>query len=123
MYCRFGTIGLLFIPALAWVGFNIFSPALNQLARQDEIKEAAVGSVARVSRKKRGVAGAVGLGAALSLFAAQQADAATEVAQLAASDNRYVQRLAAPAAFKVNVTAAFPFESLNVGQPTPFVLG
>ena len=39
-------------------------------------------------KKRRGVAGAVGLGAALSLAAAQQADAATELAQLAASDNR-----------------------------------
>ena len=64
----------------------MFQPALNQLARQNEIKEDAAGSS---GRKKRGVAGAVGLGAALSLFAAQQADAATELAQLAASDNRW----------------------------------
>eukprot|EP00878_Enallax_costatus_P047074 GHUV01057454.1.p1 GENE.GHUV01057454.1~~GHUV01057454.1.p1 ORF type:complete len:148 (-),score=56.42 GHUV01057454.1:55-498(-) len=85
---RFGTISLLFVPALAWVAFNMFQPALNQLDRQSEIKVEAVGAVARVSRKKRGVAGAIGLGAALSMFAAQQADAATEVAQLAASDNR-----------------------------------
>jgi len=40
--------------------------------------------------KRRGLAGAVGLGAALSLAAAQQADAATELAQVAASDSRCV---------------------------------
>jgi photosystem II PsbY protein len=85
---RLSTISLLFVPALAWVGFNMVQPALNQLARQSEIKEEAVGAVSRVARKKRGVAGAVGLGAALSMFAAQQADAATEIAQLAAGDNR-----------------------------------
>lgn len=85
---RFNTILLLFLPALGWVAFNIFQPALNQLARQSEIKDDAAGSSGK-SRKKRGVAGAVGLGAALSLFAAQQADAATELAQLAAGDNRY----------------------------------
>lgn len=41
------------------------------------------------SKKRRGIAGAVGLGAALSLAAAQQADAATEIAQLAAGDGRF----------------------------------
>jgi photosystem II PsbY protein len=40
------------------------------------------------SKKKRGITGAVGLGAALSMLAVQQADAATELSQLAASDNR-----------------------------------
>jgi photosystem II PsbY protein len=40
-------------------------------------------------KKRRGVAGAVGLGAALALASAQAADAATEVAQLAAGDNRF----------------------------------
>lgn len=92
---RLSVIGLLFLPALGWVAFNIFQPALNQLARQSEIKEDASGSSApraprKAPKKKRGVAGAVGLGAALSLFAAQQADAATEIAQLAAGDNRWV---------------------------------
>ncbi len=42
------------------------------------------------TQKKRGLAGAVGLGAALSMAAAQQASAATELAQVAASDNRCV---------------------------------
>jgi photosystem II PsbY protein len=40
------------------------------------------------SKKRRGVATAVGLGAAASMLLAQNAEAATEVAQLAASDNR-----------------------------------
>ncbi|WIA23898.1 hypothetical protein OEZ85_013547 [Tetradesmus obliquus] len=84
---RLGTIALLFAPVVGWVGFNIAQPALNQLARQNEIKEEAA-SASSSGRKKRGVAGAVGLGAALSLFAAQNADAATELSQLAASDNR-----------------------------------
>ena len=89
--CRLGTISLLFLPALAWVGFNMLQPATNQLNRMNEIKEATAG--ASTGRKKRGVAGAVGLGAALSLFAAQNAEAATELSQLAASDNRCAWRL------------------------------
>jgi len=44
--------------------------------------------------KRRGVAGAVGLGAALSLAAVQSADAATELAQVAASDSRCVNGVA-----------------------------
>jgi hypothetical protein len=84
---RLGTISLLFLPALAWVGFNMLQPATNQLNRMNEIRE---GAVAGGGRKKRGLAGAVGLGAALSMFAAQNADAATELSQLAASDNRWV---------------------------------
>jgi photosystem II PsbY protein len=89
---RLGTISLLFLPVIGWVGFNILQPALNQLNRQAEIKDEAVAATSGRSagRKKRGVAGAVGLGAALSLFAAQNADAATELSQLAASDNRLV---------------------------------
>ena len=54
-----------------------------------ELAEDAKGSVSKPKKAKRGIAGAaVGLGAALSLAAAQQADAATELSQLAASDNR-----------------------------------
>jgi hypothetical protein len=76
---------------IGWVGFNILQPAFNQLNRQNEIREEAVAATGKSSgRKKRGVAGAVGLGAALSMFAAQNADAATELSQLAASDNRCV---------------------------------
>jgi photosystem II PsbY protein len=86
---RLGTISLLFLPVIGWVGFNILQPAFNQLNRQNEIREEAVATSGKSSgRKKRGVAGAVGLGAALSMFAAQNADAATELSQLAASDNR-----------------------------------
>jgi photosystem II PsbY protein len=82
---RLGTLSLLFLPALGWVAFNIAQPAFNQLNRMDELKTEAAGP--STGRKKRGLAGAVGMGAALSMFAAQQADAATEVAQLA-GDNR-----------------------------------
>jgi photosystem II PsbY protein len=82
-------IALLFIPALGWVAFNILQPAFNQLNRMSEIKDDAKASSGRPGgKKKRGLAGAVGMGAALSMMAAQQADAATELSQLAASDNR-----------------------------------
>jgi hypothetical protein len=66
------------------VAFNILGPLTNQLSRMSEMNEE------DKPKKRRGVAGAVGLGAALSLAAAQQADAATELAQLAASDSRWV---------------------------------
>jgi hypothetical protein len=85
-FCRLGTLSLLFIPALGWVAFNIAQPFFNQVDRMNEIKAEATGASSG-GRKKRGLAGAVGMGAALSMFAAQQADAATEVAQLA-GDNR-----------------------------------
>jgi photosystem II PsbY protein len=84
--CRLATIGLLFLPALGWVAFNMFQPAFNQLNRMSEKKDEVKGSSG--GKKKRGLAGAVGMGAALSMLAAQQADAATELSQLAASDNR-----------------------------------
>jgi hypothetical protein len=80
---RLGTISLLFLPAIGWVAFNILGPLNNQLNRMSELN-----SEGAAPKKRRGVAGAVGLGAALSLAAAQQADAATEMAQLAASDGR-----------------------------------
>jgi photosystem II PsbY protein len=81
---RLGTISLLFLPALGWVAFNILGPLTNQLNRMTELNSEGV------PKKRRGIAGAVGLGAALSLAAAQQADAATELAQLAGSDGRWV---------------------------------
>ncbi len=62
------------------MGFNILGPLQNQLSAMGE-KDSAP------SKKKRGVAAAVGLGAA-SLLAAQSAEAAQQVADLAASDNR-----------------------------------
>ncbi|KAL4428141.1 hypothetical protein ABPG75_002230 [Micractinium tetrahymenae] len=80
---RFGTIALLALPVLGWVGFNILGPLQNQLAAMDDKKGASKGPT-----KKRGVAAAVGLGAA-SLLAAQSAEAAQQVADLAASDNRF----------------------------------
>jgi len=71
-------LATLFVPALGWVAFNILSPLTNQLDRMSEMKDDAAPSVA----------GAVGLGAAASLLMAQNAEAATEISQLAASDNR-----------------------------------
>jgi hypothetical protein len=82
---RLGTISLLFLPALGWVAFNMLGPLTNQLNRMSEM---ASEDAKPAGKKRRGVAGAVGLGAALSLAAAQQADAATELAQLGASDGR-----------------------------------
>jgi hypothetical protein len=89
LFCRLGTIALLFAPVVGWVGFNMAQPFFNQMNRMNEIKSEAAGASAG-GRKKRGLAGAVGLGAALSMAAAQQAEAATELSQLAASDNRWV---------------------------------
>ena len=60
--------------------FNILGPAQNQIA--------AMSSSGGAATKKRGVAAGLGLGAA-SLLAAQSADAAQQVADLAASDNRF----------------------------------
>jgi hypothetical protein len=62
----------------------MLGPLNNQLNRMNEL--ASDGA----PKKRRGIAGAVGLGAALSLAAAQQADAATELAQVAAGDSRWV---------------------------------
>jgi hypothetical protein len=92
--CRLGTIALLFAPVVGWVAFNMAQPFFNQMNRMTEIQQEAAGASAG-GRKKRGLAGAVGLGAALSMAAAQQADAATELSQLAASDNRCAQQLGA----------------------------
>lgn len=61
---------LLLLPAAGWVLFNIAGPAINQ-----------------VNDMKKGLVAGLGLSAA-GLLAAGGADAATEVAQLAASDNR-----------------------------------
>lgn len=75
---RGGIILTLLVPVLGWVGFNIFGPASRQLQSM---------SAPSSGTKRKGAAVAVGLTAA-SLFAADQADAATEFTQLAASDNR-----------------------------------
>ena len=93
LYCklaqtrRLGTISLLFVPAIGWVAFNMLSPLTNQLNRMAEMNSE--GAPKAKGGKRRGVAGAVGLGAALSLAVAQQAEAATEIAQLAGSDGRW----------------------------------
>ena len=59
---------------MQWVLFNILGPLQNQLDAMDT--------------KKRSVAAGLGLGAA-SLLAAQNAEAAQQVADLAAGDNRF----------------------------------
>ncbi|CAI5482130.1 unnamed protein product [Closterium sp. Yama58-4] len=69
---RAGSLLIVLLPALGWVLFNILRPALNQL---DKMKG------------KKGIAAALGLGAA-GLLAAPQAEAAQQIAELADSDNR-----------------------------------
>jgi len=69
---RFGILLLVLGPALGWVGFNILGPALNQLD----------------SMNKKSVAAGAGLSLA-ALLAAENADAATQVADLAAADGRF----------------------------------
>jgi len=70
---RIGALLALFVPAVAWVTFNIAGPALNQINDMSE---------------KNSKAAAIGVGlTAASLLVAEQADAAQEVAQLA-GDNR-----------------------------------
>ncbi|KAL3142853.1 hypothetical protein ABBQ38_003146 [Trebouxia sp. C0009 RCD-2024] len=72
---RAGLLALLLTPALGWVAFNILSPALNQLKGMQN------------ANAKRSAAIGLGLGAAL--VCSQSADAAEEIAQLAAGrDNR-----------------------------------
>jgi len=75
---RAGILLTLLVPALGWVAFNIFGPATRQIAAMSEDAP---------KSKRRGAAVAIGLTAA-TMLAAQQADAATEISQLAASDNR-----------------------------------
>ena len=60
----------------SWVGFNILGPLQNQLNAMGE------------KTGKKGVAAGLGLGAA-TLLAAQQAEAAQQVADLAANDGRF----------------------------------
>jgi photosystem II PsbY protein len=78
---RILAIATLFAPVIGWVLFNIGGPLLNQ------VNETAERNKTKDPRKKRGVAAGLGLTAA-SLLAAQNADAATEIAQVAAGDAR-----------------------------------
>ncbi|GIL53267.1 hypothetical protein Vafri_8914, partial [Volvox africanus] len=77
---RIGIIATLFVPALGWVAFNILGSLQAQLDQMDAKNDA--------PKRKRAVPAAIGLGAAASLLAAQSAEASTELATLAASDNR-----------------------------------
>ncbi|KAK9804466.1 hypothetical protein WJX73_005021 [Symbiochloris irregularis] len=70
---RLGILATLALPALAWVGFNIFGPALNQLSEM---------------QKKAALRSAMGMGVGLTaLLAAQQAEA-VEAATDATKDGR-----------------------------------
>lgn len=68
---RLAMVATMMLPALGWVAYNILEPAMGQY-RNMRLKSTAVG---------------LGLGAA-ALFSAQQAQAANEIAELAAGDNR-----------------------------------
>jgi photosystem II PsbY protein len=70
---RLGIIATLFLPVVGWVLFNIFGPAKNQLDNMG----------------RRGLVAGLGLSAA-ALLSSESAEAAEEVAQLAASDNRFL---------------------------------
>ncbi|KAG2431767.1 hypothetical protein HXX76_009263 [Chlamydomonas incerta] len=72
---RVGILATLLVPVLGWVGFNIFGSLQAQLDQMD-------------AKNKRAVPAAIGMGAAASLLFAQSAEASTEIATLAASDNR-----------------------------------
>lgn len=73
---RATTLLLLLAPALGWVAFNILAPALNQLKGMQN------------ANLKRSAAIGLGLSAA-ALLTTQEANAAEEIAQLAAGrDNR-----------------------------------
>eukprot|EP00798_Chlamydomonas_sp_ICE-L_P013512 gene13512-19375_t len=72
---RFLAIGGLFVPALAWVAFNAAAPLLKQFQQMDE-------------GRKGAIAVGTGLGAAASLLVADQAQAASVYADIAAGDNR-----------------------------------
>lgn len=111
---RLGILGLLLVPALGWVAFNIFGPATRQLA--------SMSADAPSKTRRKGVAAALGLTAA-SMLAAQQADAATELAQLAAADNRggIILTLLVPAVGWVlfNILGPAQRQLQNMSEDTP----
>jgi len=87
---RLGAVALILLPAVGWVLFNILGPAKNQLDGMRANKPRTVApkrKPTKVIRRKRGVVAGLGL-AASGLIAAQSADAATMVGQVADADNR-----------------------------------
>jgi photosystem II PsbY protein len=90
---RTGLLAFPVLAALGWVGFNIAGPALNQLND--------------MSDKKKGVVAGLGLS---TLLAAQNADAATEMMNIAAGDAR-TGLLAFP------VLAALGWVGFNIAGP------
>ncbi|MEW5297664.1 MAG: hypothetical protein WDW36_000859 [Sanguina aurantia] len=91
---RIGAIATLFVPVLGWVGFNMLQPLAAQLetakafAQDAEPEQAKPSKAKKAGKKVRSLAGAVGMGLATSMLVSEQAQAATEVAQLAESDTR-----------------------------------
>ncbi|KAL6751856.1 hypothetical protein V8C86DRAFT_3029895 [Haematococcus lacustris] len=78
-------LGTLLLPVLGWVAFNIGGPLFAQLDKMGERADETTPDK-RSLRLKRAVIGPM---AGLGLLAAtQSAEAATEIAQLAAGDNR-----------------------------------
>ena len=100
---RVAIIGLLFLPVIGWVGFNILQvllaascsdqqcpattcvhapqPALNQFTKMLEDKD-------DTPRRRRGIAAGLGLTGASLLAGAPSAQAAMELAQVADNDAR-----------------------------------
>lgn len=58
---RFGVVGLLAVPVLGWVAFNIGGPALNQLSEMNQkaLPASVSKAVKKVTNKKRGIVGLV----------------------------------------------------------------
>mmetsp|Transcript_19782 Transcript_19782/g.34136 ORF Transcript_19782/g.34136 Transcript_19782/m.34136 type:complete len:215 (+) Transcript_19782:112-756(+) len=79
----------LLVPVVGWVAFNIISGALNQLDTMGEKARETTPDKRSLRLKRRAVLGpALGLGAASLLTTVASSEAATELAQLAASDSR-----------------------------------
>eukprot|EP00798_Chlamydomonas_sp_ICE-L_P026598 gene26598-18380_t len=98
---RVAAIGSIFVPALAWVAFNALQPLLNQVSQMDEDNRSS----------KRSIAVGSGLGVAATLLVAEQAQAASEVAQLSGLDPRVaaIGSISVPALAWVAFNALVPF--------------
>ncbi|KAG2494156.1 hypothetical protein HYH03_007791 [Edaphochlamys debaryana] len=111
---RLGLILTLFVPVVAWAGFNIFSAAQAQLNQMSA---------------KKAVPAAIGLGAAASLLAAGSAEASTELATLAAGDNRLglILTLFVPvvgwAGFNIFSAAQAQLNQMNAKKAVPAAIG
>lgn len=86
---RLGGLLLILLPAIGWVLFNILEPAQKQVAGMQGKKPKAFvpKPKPKIVSRKRGVVAGLCLAASV-LVAAQSADAATLVGQIADGDNR-----------------------------------